>query len=95
MPMMVNHALSICESLFLALNRLFLVSLVGFFRTLLLGLWGLWTGSRGLVFWLWAARIFVPSMGHAQSIKTPLAVHNFTGHPDESFCPVFWGMEGA
>ena len=48
MAIMVNHTLSICESLFLALNRFYLLSLVGFFHALLLG--------------LWADRLFVPYM---------------------------------
>ena len=78
MALMVNHVLSIRESLFLALNRFSIVSLVGFFHALLLGLWGLLADRRGLVFGLLAARLFAPSMGHAQGIKTPLAVHNST-----------------
>jgi len=58
-----------CECLFLALNRFYLVSLVGFFHALLLGLHGLWAGRRGLVFVLWAARLLAPSLGRAQGIK--------------------------
>jgi hypothetical protein len=77
MAIMVNHTLSICESLFLALNRFYLLSLVGFFHALLLGLRGLLGGRRGRVFGLLAARLFAPSMGHAQGIKMPLAVHQF------------------
>jgi hypothetical protein len=91
----VNYALSICEFLFLALNRFSLVAIVGFFHALLLGLLGLLAGRRSLVFWLLAAHLFAPSMGRAQGIKTPLAAHNSTRHPDKSFCPIFGYEERA
>jgi Na+(H+)/acetate symporter ActP len=75
--MWVNYVLSIRELLFLALNRFSLVAIACFFHTLLLGLWGLLAGKRGLVFGPWSAQIFTPSMGHAQGIKTPLSIHKF------------------
>jgi hypothetical protein len=86
MAMRVNHILSICEYLFLALNRFSLVALVVFFYPLLsglLGLLGLLAGRRGLVFGPLAARLFALSMGHAQDTKTPLAFHKFQMHHDK------------